>query len=160
MRTNKPKPPQSTLSTTFSGQVVEYTAPNAARSGRGDTPPIDSPSQQVRRPSAVIRLLSRIDRKLCLLLRQQDKQPGDLLTIAQAATVAGVSPTTIRRAIKLTVGPDKLVAYDQSLGRNRASWRIDPTDLDAWRKRREGRQFTPLPRTVRVPVSKAGQFKF
>jgi hypothetical protein len=114
----------------------------------------------MRRPSAEIRLLARIDRKLGLLLRQHDRRPGDLLTIAQAAAAAGVSPTTVRRAIRLPDGPDRLVAYDQSLGRSRPSWRIDPADLDAWRKRREGRPSAPSPRTVRVSAGKAGQFKF
>lgn len=109
---------------------------------------------------ALIRLLARIDRKLGVLVRGRDRPPGGLLTIAQAAARAGVSPTTIRRAIALRDGPDKLAAYDQSLGRKKASWRIDPAALDAWRTRHEVKPPAPAVRTVRGAGRKAGQFKF
>jgi hypothetical protein len=94
------------------------------------------------------------------LLREHDRRPDDLLTIAKAATAAGVSRTTIYRAIHLPDGPDKLVAYDLSLGLKKANWRIDPAALDAWRKRGEGRTAVPSPRTVRVSAGKPRQFKF
>ncbi|HEX4607918.1 MAG TPA: helix-turn-helix domain-containing protein [Urbifossiella sp.] len=108
----------------------------------------------------MIRLLSRIDRKLARLPRTPEPPPGSFLTISKAAEVAGVSTTTIRRAIRLTDGPDRLPALDQSLGRGRATWRIDPVALDAWRRRREGRPPTPAPQSVRTSRGKAGQFRF
>ena len=119
------------------------------------------PTRPKRRRFYVIRLLARIDRKLGLLIRQYDQPAGSFLTIKQAARFAGVSETTIRRAIRLPDGPDKLVAYDESLGRKRATWLIDPAVLDAWRKRREGRTAAPAPPlTVPVPGGKVGQPKF
>ena len=74
----------------------------------------------------------------------------------------GVSPTTIRRAIHLPDGPDRLVARDLSGGRKKkACWRISQADLDAWCKRSAGRPGAPAPPpTVRVSAGKASQFKF
>ena len=153
---NHPQP----NSTPAADERAGFAAPSPGHRARGNTPRCGMPTRPERRRSAVVRLLARIDRKLGLLIRQHDQPAGSFLTIAQAARLAGVSENTIRRAIRLPDGPDKLVAYDESLGRKRARWLIDPADLDAWRKRREGRLPGPLPRTVRVSTGKPGQFKF
>ncbi len=151
---------QPDAATVIDTPQIGSTAPATARRIRRDNRSTDPPSRRVAQRSVVVRLLARIDRKLGVLLRQADKRPGCLLTIIQAAAIAGVSPTTIRRAIHLPDGPDKLHAYDQSLGHSRASWRIDPADLDAWRKRREGRPAAISPRTIRVSAANDVQFKF
>lgn len=107
----------------------------------------------------IVRLLTSIDRSL-RLLRQNDRQPDDWLTVAQAAVRASVSQTTIRRAMRLKDGPDKLLSKNVGNGRMRPTLRIDPKDFDAWCKRREGRPPAPAVRTVRVSAVKSGQFKF
>ena len=57
---------------------------------------------------------------------------SDSLTTAEAAAYAGVSPRTVQRAI----ARGELVA--RKTGANTAGWLIDPRNLDAWMKGREG----------------------
>ena len=84
--------------------------------------------------------------------------PG-LLSIAQAATLAGLSDRTIRRAVALKSGTDRLPASNVGLGTHRPTWRIKPSDLEAWMDRDQGTP-TPRPRSVATPRGKFGHFKF
>ncbi len=111
------------------------------------------------RKVTAVRVLLRIERHLRRLLRQQQGD-GAALTIGEAARRAGVSETTIRRAVRSGRDADRLPAFDVALGSGKAAWRIQPADLDAWLKRREGAPSAPSRPMTRTSPAKSRHFKF
>lgn len=114
----------------------------------------------MKRRITAVRILVRIERHLRLLLRQRQAPDGAALTIGEAARRANVSATTIRRAIRARNDQDRLPAFNVALGSSKASWRIQPADLDAWLKRQEGAAPPPARPMTRGSPGKSRHFKF
>jgi hypothetical protein len=115
----------------------------------------------VKRRVTAVRVLLRIERHLRRVLRHQQSADGGGLTVGGAARRAGVSETTIRRAIRAADDRDRLPAFDIALEAGKPAWRIRPADLDARLKRREGGPTPPPARpTTRAAGGPSRHFKF
>lgn len=112
-----------------------------------------------RNRGSAYHLLIRIDRNLSRLLRRLEEPADHRFTVRKAAATAGVSITTIYRAIHASKAPHRLRAFNVGTGK-KATWRIDPTDLDAWVKRKERKDTLPSPQTYQSRPGQSRHFRF
>ena len=108
---------------------------------------------------ALYDLLLDIDSKLSVLVKDGHPESRAYLTIKQAAAKAGVSETTIRRAIHARREANRLRADDGATGK-KPCWRINPADFDAWMKRKEGGTQLPPLQTYRSKPGPSRHFRF
>jgi excisionase family DNA binding protein len=104
-------------------------------------------------------LLLHIDSKLSILVKDSHGEPHAYLTVKQAAAKAGVSETTIRRAIYARREANRLRADNVATGK-KPCWRINLADLDAWMKRKEGGIQLPSLQTYRSKPGPSRHFRF
>jgi len=89
----------------------------------------------------IVRLLQHIDQTLSLIYDSHRTTTAENLSIKDAAHAMGISPTTIRRAVK----NGELDAQNVGNGK-RPTWRIKKVDLEAWaRKEKGGGELEPPP---------------
>jgi hypothetical protein len=108
---------------------------------------------------ALYQLLLDINSKLSILVKDGHREPQSYFTVKQTAAKAGVSETTIRRAIHARSEVDRLRADNVATGK-KPCWRINPADLDAWMKRKEGGTQLPPLQTYRSKPGPSRHFRF
>src|SRR4051812_38445995 len=110
----------------------------------------------MKRQARFLELLESINTGVWRMAEMPRTSTTTALTIRDAAERAGVSQTTIRRAIHTPEDKDRLAASNVALGKSKPSYRIRPADLEAWLTRQAGGSQPPpaRPATRVAPASR------